>query len=145
MTPTRPAERRPHGWGRTVIVPCVVLAGLLAVAGGLATGGSGVLGAVVGAGVTVVSLLAGQAVLRAVKDALPVLVMVVALMTYAVQVILLLALYAAFARNPSWDGSVSTAWIGIGALVTTVVCSALIIRLAKHERRPLYELSDVSS
>ena len=68
------------------------------------------------------------------------LLIAIALMTYALQVVVLIGLYAVFANSGVSEDQFSTKAFGVAVLASTVVWIVGVIRAAKRERIPLYDL-----
>ena len=73
------------------------------------------------------------------------LLLAVALMTYALQVVVLLAVYAVFANSGISEDDFSTKAFGVAVLASTAVWMVGLIRVAKRERIPLYDLERVAA
>lgn len=125
---------------RAAVLPGLIAGGVVTIGALFAAGTAGLWGALAGTVLVTLFFAAGQVVLRAFKDIEPVLLMAIALLTYAVQVVVLLAVYAVFANSGVSDDEFSTKTFGIAVLVSTAVWMAALVRAARHERIPLYDL-----
>ena len=107
----------------------------------LATDGSaGAAGSVMGAVLVIAFFCLGRLVLEAMRVTDAWVYLVIALLTYGLQVVALLALFAAFQRNPSWETSVSPTALGVTVIVCTVVWTTGLVIASRRERTPLYDL-----
>ena len=102
-------------------------------------GASGAWGAMVGAVLVVGFFGSGQVVLRVARDVPPALLLLVAVLTYTLQAVALLALYAAFARRPAWNELISTDALGVTALVCTLTWTTALVLAARNSRMPVYD------
>lgn len=102
-------------------------------------GASGAWGAIVGAVLVVGFLGLGQVVLTVARDVPPALLLLVAVLTYTLQAVALLAVYAAFARRPAWSEAISTDALGLTALVCTLTWTTTLVLVVRDSRMPLYD------
>lgn len=128
------------------LVRAAVLPGLLVglVAAGVAAlvdGTAGFWGALLGAGLVTGFFTLGQVVLNIVRSALPALFLLVGLMTYLMQVVILLAVFASFSRNEQWADSVSPTALGFTIIVCTAVWTVGLVVASTRERIVLYDLA----
>lgn len=125
---------------RAALIPSV-FAGLLCGAVFLAVDGSaGLAGSALGAGLVIAFFCLGRVVLEVMRVTEAVVFLVLALLTYSLQVVALLALFAAFERNPSWGTAVSTTALGVTVIVCTVVWTTGLVLASRRDRTPLYDL-----
>lgn len=134
-SPTR-APRR----GRTPVLVTVAIGLVLGVAAGLTTGGPGVWGVLVGVVLTCASLGLGSLVLAWVTEVSPAMSLVVALMTYTLQVVLLLAAYVVLQSSPEARDAVAGPWLGGTVIATTVAWLALQVSGLVRSRQPYFDL-----
>ena len=125
---------------RAAVLPGLAVGVVVAVAATVIWGLAGLWGALAGALLVTAFFGSGQLILRAFKNIEPVLLMALALMTYALQVVVLIALYAVFANSDVSEDQFSTKAFGLAVLASTVVWIVALIRVAKRERIPLYDL-----
>lgn len=133
----------PQGGARGAVRPLVataVIGVVLGVAAALTTGSAGVWGVVVGVVLTFASLGLGSLVLAWVTDITPAMSLVVALMTYTLQVVLLLAAYVVLQGDPAAREAVSGPWLGATVIASTVVWLALQVRGLFTARQPYFDL-----
>lgn len=133
-------EGRPQGAVRPLVATGVIGA-VLATCAALTTGPSGAWGVVVGVVLTFASLGLGSVVLAWVTDITPAMSLVVALMTYTLQVVLLLAAYVVLQGDESARAAVSGPWLGGTVIATTVVWLALQVRSLFTSRQPYFDLA----
>ena len=111
---------------------CTVVAAVVA-------GSPGAWGALVGGALVLGFFGLGHAVLTVFRDVAPSLVLVVAMLTYALQAVALLAVYVAFARRPQWSEAVSTDALGLTALGCTLVWTTALVLTSRGARMPVYD------
>ncbi len=145
-----PHERERPGWtspaalvtaAAGLALTGLVLAGLAALLDGSRAVAS------VGAGLGLLVLLAtvGAGSLRAAAAAPPVLTLMIALLTYALQVVLLGLAFVALRRSGALDGPLDRRWLGGTVIAGTVVASGLVVWVALHVRprsQPPYHSSE---
>jgi ATP synthase protein I len=125
---------------RAAVLPGLVAGIVVALVALMVEGAAGLWGALAGAVLVTAFFGSGQLVLRAFKQIEPMFLMAIALMTYALQVVVLIVLYAVFANSDVSEDQFSTKAFGVAVLVSTAVWIVALIRAAKRERIPLYEL-----
>lgn len=135
MTPLAPLAR-------AAALPSLAVGAVVAVIAFLVVGSPGLVAAIAGTLLVTAFFATGQVVLYAVRDIYPGLLLVIALLTYALQVVVLLAIYAAFQRSGATADNFSTTAFGWSVLASTAVWTVGLIRVAKRERIPLYELGE---
>ncbi len=139
MTTACSAGQRPAPILRAAVLPSLVAAAICVVVATILAGRPGLYGAVAGSLLVVTFLGFGHLTLQMVSVVSPQLQLVIALLTYGLQVVALLALYAAFANNADWTGAISAASVGSTIMVCAVVWSAGRVLAASRERRPLFD------
>ena len=102
-------------------------------------GTPGAWGAALGASLVVGFFAVGAAVLTVFRDVPPAALLVIALLTYALQAVALLAVYAAFVRHPAWAEAVSTRALGLTTLACTLAHSAGLIAALRTSRTPVFD------
>jgi hypothetical protein len=125
---------------RAVALPGLVVGLVVAIVATITSGAAGLWGALAGTLLVSLFFLSGQLVLRKSKGIEPVLLMAVALLTYAAQVVVLLAVYAVFANSGVSEDDFSTKAFGVAVLASTAFWMAGLFRVARRERIPLYDL-----
>ena len=116
-------------------VACLVTA-LAAVVGGADAAAGGAAGAFSLA----VVMPFGTYVVHVASRAVPGLSLVVALMTYALQIALMMAFFATLARSSAWETSIDGVWLVVGVVAGSVTWSSTQIWLSSRARIPLYDL-----
>jgi len=132
---------------QSLVMRSAVAPGLVAAMGctiiALAVAGTpGLFGALVGAACVLGFFGFGQLVLEVFRSITPSMLLVIALMTYLLQVVALLAVYALFQDNPKWQQSISTTSLAVTAMVCTMIWMAGLVHAARRERIPLFETSE---
>lgn len=118
----------------------LVLGGLATVLGSLVVGRSAAYGALVGTAVVVGVFGLGSLVVDQVAGALPGASLLVALMTYTLQVVALAALFLALSRSGLLEATLDRRWLGATILAGTFVWLGAHLLLAVRVRIPVYEL-----
>lgn len=98
---------------------------------GAAATGAGVVLLVLGFGAFTVDFVAGH---------LPGASLLVALLTYTLQLVMMLVVLAAVADSGVFAAEVEGRWLGAGAIVVTLVWTLTQVRLTARRRIPLYDL-----
>lgn len=122
---------------------CVLL-GLVAAGLGLATSGPGAgRGALIGAALAAGIFVAGALAVHVAARVLPPAALLVALLTYACQVMVAMLVFGALTRSELLaDGTVSGAWLGGVLAACALLWVAVQIRVAATARVPIYDLPD---
>lgn len=124
-------------WSGTVTL---VVGGLIALVGWWVQGAAAGLGALVGTGLVVAVCAGGLLLVNAVAGALPSASLLVALLTYALQVMLLLVAFVALERSGLLDGSLDRMWVGASAIAATLEWLVAQVVLTFRTRIPTYDL-----
>lgn len=118
-----------------------LLAGLgLAAVGTLVAGSPAAYGALVGTALVVLVFAGGSFAVNEVARILPAASLLVALLTYTLQVVLMAVVFAALSRSGALDESLARAWLGGAVIAGTVGWILLQVVLATRVRIPVYEL-----
>lgn len=143
MTTESYRDTRP---GVAVLVGAAVaalLAGLvLTVVAGLVSGGTAALSAAVSTGLVVVVIGFGVFVLNTVASVMPSATVLVALVTYALQLVVLAAVALSLIRNGVLDETLDRRWFGGGVALTTAAWMVAQIVAATKARIPVYDLPE---
>lgn len=118
----------------------LVLVGVLAIAGGLAAGGPGLVAAAAGGGLALVVLGSGTAVVHVVSDVMPSASLLVALLTYTLQVVLMALVALALVRVDVGGQELSRGWFAGSLIAVTALWMAVQVWLASRVRIPAYDL-----
>ena len=125
---------------RAVVLPSVAVGLVCALVGLLVDGSAGVYGALLGTGLVVGFFALGRAALTLVRTVAPEMFLVVGLLTYLLQVVVLLAVFAGFRSNADLRAAVSTTALGLTVIACTLVWTTGLVVAARRERTPLYDL-----
>lgn len=123
----------------------LVLGLLLAVVGGLTAGRPAAWGALLGTLLIVVVATGGSLVVNAVAGVLPTASLLVALLTYTLQLLVVLLALTALERSGLLASSLDRAWVGGAAIAAVLVWLATQVMLALGARIPAYDLPPVPS
>ncbi len=149
MTAQRPPQAVPEALtgpaalGRLVrraLLAAVVSGTITILVAALVAGGSSAVGALVGTLLTCVTLALGLPVLAWVTRVLPAMSLLVAMMTYLMQVVFLGAAYLVLQRSAEARSAVDGTWLGIAVIVTTVVCLTVQVVGFMKGRHPYFDL-----
>lgn len=139
MTTDQPTQRR----GRPVLGPLSVTAAvglvLFAVAAALA-GTSAALGVLIGTAMVAAVFAFGAVVLGVVALVAPAASLLVALLTYTLQVALVGLVYVALSSGRALDGPVDARWLSAAVIACTLAWTTTQIAVTTRARQPLYDL-----
>lgn len=140
-TETKQDHRDP---GVTVLLVAALAAvpvgALVAGIAALADGRDGALGAAVGAGMVLTVLVSGSFVVHVVSRVMPSASLLVALLTYALQIAVLGAVMLSFDRSGDLGETLHPEWLAAGLVVVTVTWVVAQIWAGSHSRVLLYDL-----
>lgn len=139
MTTATPTPRR----GRTVLGPLSVTAAMGALLVGAAaavSGAPGALGAVVGVVMVAAVFAFGAVVIGVVTLVSPSASLLVALLTYTLQVVLVGLVYVALKSGGALDGAVDARWLSAAVIASTLAWTTTQIVVTMRMRQPVYEL-----
>ena len=138
------AVATPSGPGGTGILPALLVTALLTSAGvvvaGFSGGSSAAYGVLVGAVAVVVVFSFGMAVTHAAAALSPAMSLLVALLTYLLQLVLLVVVLTSLERSGLLGATLDREWIGGTIIVGTLVWSWALVRAATR-RTALYHSS----
>jgi ATP synthase protein I len=130
--PVTPAGLRPA-------LTITLVAGLAAaVAAALARGGPGVWGVVVGVALLAGFFLFGLVTMQVAAALTPTASLLLALLTYTLQVVLLGLAFVVLQRSGLLDTSIDRRWLSGTVVVGTLVWTVMLVRGAVRQRIPLY-------
>lgn len=140
--PSRTA--RPYGVAMLgVAVSAGAVAGVVVAVLGVVLGGStGLVGALAGAAVTVLVLATGFAVVDLVAGLMPTASLIVAMLTYTLQVAALALLLGALRAADDIESSLSPSWFGAGVIAVALAWTVCLVRHAMRARIPAYDLPE---
>jgi ATP synthase protein I len=135
---------RPHG---VAALGVAVLAGsvsgvVVAVLAAVFDGSAGLLGALAGAGVTLLVLATGFAVVDLVAGLMPAASLVVALLTYTLQVVVLAALLVVLRGADDVERTLVPGWFAGGVITVAMAWTVCLLVHATRARIPLYDLPE---
>ncbi|MDN4162762.1 hypothetical protein [Nocardioides abyssi] len=148
MSTEKPREtpRTRRDGGSAVLVGAAlgtVAAGLLAtLVGALVDGAPGAYGALVGAALVVVVFAFGSATVHAVAGLLPAASLVVALLTYVLQLFVVLVVLSALDGSGAVGDTLSRGWLAGAVIVGALAWTFVQVALASRVRIPVYELPE---
>ena len=117
--------------------------GLVSVGAGLLLSGpSAAAGAAIGFAMVLVFFGTGAVVVNAVAAVSPVTSLLVAMLTYTLQVVLVALVLTALDRSGVLDGAVDRTWAGVAVIAATVGWLVSHILSATRSRQPLYDLPE---
>jgi len=139
MTTARTRPTTPGGQVR-VAFGCTLAAALGAVALGAVTAGSdAALGSLIGAALVLFFFAFGAVVVNAVASVSPTASLLVALLTYTLEVVAMGAVFLALGRSGALGDTVDGGWIGVVVIALTLVWLAAQTFAAVRSRQPLYD------
>lgn len=116
---------------------CLVAGALCAVIAGLVDGPSGAYGALVATVVVSAFFGLGHLVLSRLRDVDPLMYLLIALLTYVLQVVCLLAVFGVMAGR---SDAVSTTALGVTIIACTVAWTTGLVVASRRQRIPLFDL-----
>lgn len=134
---------RPGSIGPVVrrgLAATALVGGVAAVLGAVLDGSPGLLGALVGAVMVAGFFGLGAAVLDVAARLAPALSLLVALLTYTLQVVLVGLVFLGLSRSGALESSVSGPWVAGTVITGTFAWLAVQVWTSTHTRIPLYDL-----
>jgi ATP synthase protein I len=117
----------------------VLLGGVLATVGALVDGSAAAYGALTGTAIAVGIFGLGTFAVDAVAKVMPVASLLIAMMTYGVQVLLLALVFVAFNQSGLLDSELDRAWLGGAIILGALAWSFTQIRATATARIPVYD------
>lgn len=130
------------GQVRSAALATIALGLVAVLAGLLGSGPSAAAGAAVGFGMVVVFFGTGAVVVNAVASVSPVASLLVAMLTYTLEVVLVALVFSALDGSGALDGPVDRTWAGVAVIVATIGWLAAHIVSATRSRMPVYDLPE---
>lgn len=129
----------------TALGGAVVGLGAAAV-GSLVSGSGAAYGALLGAALAIGIFVGGALFVYVATRVLPAISLVVALLTYACQVVIAILVFQGLTRT-HWleDGTVSGPWLGAVLAACALLWTAVQVRVAATTRVPLFDLEDAGA
>ena len=119
---------------------CTVVAAAFVVALGTITAGSAAAsGAAIGSALVLLFFGSGALVVNAIASVSPAASLLVALLTYALEVLALGAVFMALRRSGALAGTVDGDWVGVVVIAGTLVWLAAQIIAEVRSRQPIYD------
>jgi ATP synthase protein I len=118
-----------------------VLGAATALVGALVAGRPAATGALVGTALVVLVATGGTLVVNAVAGVLPSASLLVALLTYLLQLVLLLLGFVALERSGMLGDTLDRSWVGGAAIGATLVWLATQVAMSAGTRIPTYDLA----
>jgi ATP synthase protein I len=140
MTTDKQTTRR----GRPVLGPLSVTAtaGVVLVAvAALVSGPSAAAGAVIGTGLVAGVFAFGAVVLGVVALVSPATSLLVALLTYTLQVVVVGLVYVGLSSGGALDGPIDPRWLSAAVIVSTLAWTTAQIVVTVRARQPVYDLT----
>ncbi|MGI8901058.1 MAG: hypothetical protein ACR2HA_09035 [Nocardioides sp.] len=125
---------------RPALVVTLVTGLAACVAGALVAGSAGFLGALIGTGMVAFFFASGALVLDLVAGIAPSASLLVALLTYTLQVVLVGLVFVGLQRSGALESAVDADWLGGTVIVTTSGWLLAQVRASVRTRVPLYDL-----
>lgn len=120
-------------WGLGVAV-------LVTLVGAVSAGSAAAYGALVGAAIALAVFSVGSFSVDAVARIMPSMSLLVALMTYTLQVVVMALVFLALSRSGLLDDTLDRGWLAGGVIAVTMVWLAAQFWLTTHARIPVYDL-----
>ncbi len=143
-TTARPQQGPPGGRSSRVLVAaggCVAVAVALAtLLGSLLGGRPAALGALVGGAIALGFFLFGSSVVNAATRIAPQAALLIALMTYTLQVVLVAVVFYAVDSSGAVGGTISGSWLAGGVVVATVAWTVGQLVFSSRARIPVYDI-----
>jgi ATP synthase protein I len=142
MIRTRPAPRHTGAsvLGRGILLT-LLLGAVAALVGQLVDGPSAAAGVAVGTALIVVVCAAGSFLVDAVAGLLPAASLLVALLTYTLQVLAVLVVFLGLERSDLLGSTLDRQWLGGAAIAATLVWLGTQLLLTTRQRIPAYDLT----
>lgn len=117
-----------------------VLGAALVVAGAVVDGTPAAYGALIGVLLVLAVLGGGSMVVDLVAGVMPVASLMVALLTYALQVVLMAAVFVGLSRSGLLEDALDRQWLGGAVIAGTLAWMAVQVVLSMRARIPAYDL-----
>lgn len=126
---------------RTASTATLLVAVLAVALASLLSGGPAVAGAAIGAGMVLAFFCFGAVTVGAVASVNPAASLLVALLTYVLQVVAVGVVLLALRRSGALDAAVEPGWVAGGIIAATLVWLTAQTVAATRSRQPLYDLT----
>lgn len=136
----------PRSWGTTALLRAVgatAVAGLVTAGVAAVVGGSDAAwGALVGTALVVAVFGFGTFTVNAVAALLPAASLLVAVLTYTLQVVAMALVFVALSNSGLLDGTIDRNWLGGTVIGGTLVWLVVQVMLSTSRRIPIYDLPE---
>lgn len=143
-TTARPPQGQPSGRTPRVLrvagVCAAVAVSLASVTGVVVNGSAAGLGALVGGGIVTGFLVSGSAVVNAAVRMAPQAAMVVAMMTYTLQVVLVLIVFIALSESGLVGDRLASGWVAGGVIAAALSWTVGQLVASARARIPAYDI-----
>ncbi len=143
---TTATKQAPRVTGTRTLVVTMVAVDLVVVAVALlaavVSGGNAAVAALVGGFVAAVVLFSGTFLVNLVASVMPAAALLVALLTYVLQVVLLAVVFLAISRSALVDDQASRTWLGAAVIATTLAWLVAQVVVSARTRIPVYDLPE---
>ncbi|MDT0200991.1 hypothetical protein [Nocardioides sp. AE5] len=145
-TELQPASARTGASVLLLVSASTLAIGLVAtLVGAFAAGSSAAWGALAGTLLVLVVLGGGTYVVSVVAQVMPSMSLLIAMLTYLLQVVLMGLVFLAMSRSGALDGPVDARWLAGVVIVGTLLWLGAQIVLTTRLRLPAYDLTDASA
>ena len=144
MTTTTKQDSRSSGLRQLLVTMVAVDVAVLLVAGAalVLAGSDAAVAALVGGLVTSVVIFTGTAMVNLVAGLLPAMSLLVALMTYTLQLVVMVAVFLGLSRSSLGEDGASRGWLAAAVIVATVTWLVGHVVSVVRSRVPLYDLPE---
>lgn len=146
---TTELQRRTTGTGGSALLGAAFLAFCLGVAtavtGAVVSGRPALLGAIIGTLIIVGVFGLGSMAVDLVSRVMPAMSLLVALMTYLLQVVLMAVIFLELSRSGALDSAVDARWLAGVVIAGTLTWMVAQVILTTRLRIPVYDLTDVGA
>jgi hypothetical protein len=139
MPPKRTAADMTTAVLRTSVAVAVVALGVVLL-GAIAGGAPAAYGALAGGLLVLAVLGTGSLVVDVVAKVMPAASLMVALLTYTLQVVLMAAVFVALSRSGLLDDALDRQWLGGAIIAGTLAWTFVQVWLTAHLRIPAYDV-----
>lgn len=122
------------------LVATLLLGAVIALVGGLAEGSAAATGAAVGVALVCFFFGAGAVVVAAVARVAPAASLLIALLTYTLNVVLVALVFVGLSRSGALETDLDPQWLGGTVIAGTLVWLTAQIVASMRTRQPLYDL-----
>ncbi len=143
---TTATKQAPRVTGTRTLVVTMVAVDLVVVAVALlaavVSGRDAAVAALVGGFVAAVVLFSGTVLVNLVASVMPAAALLVALLTYVLEVVVLAVVFLAISRSALVDDQASRTWLGAAVIATTLAWLVAQVVVSTRARIPVYDLPE---